>query len=1006
MMAIGSARGVVFILVAVALAATVSFLLLQGGGEVDPGSNLPEVVLPDEPETASPEAHTGSETAAGQTERTEILVAEEAPLNDGPPVSYTEALGGLIGRVVEVDGTPVADLEIELIGASMDDVLGNPAQFFASEIPAPAFTQGRATTDEAGRFRFTGVQVRAIHALLLDSGGPRSTIRFVDSLPNSGEDGDLGDVVLDPYVIFTGKVVDQDGAPIPDARVRATDLPAIIFEAGVENLRPDGGVVLHNPRLGSKVGRPPNIVFRFPRSVWRFIEKFPIPTTYTAEDGSFTLAGVPEGLVSVLVDKDAYVTKVHGPVPTGVAGGERSIGTIRVDHGELLTGTVVDMAGDAVAGAEVLVGRQIELTDEVTLVWAIGATDGGGRFSGGGLADEEHVVAVRAPDSLDWVVVKDIVPGSDEPVIRLPIGYDVTVRAFDPKGVVVADLQICITPEMEEPGRIPMLREKPLPQARIIHGEDGSATVERLGASVYSLLVRAEGFAAAREMADLTQGSREIRVSLQPAKGIEVQVLRAADGTPVQYACVKALPVDEGSLELQAEALARTDQNGLARLDGLRDEPYRIVAEHPAYAAAVVQTSFEEPRVTVELAQGGSIKGRVHANGKPPDAPRFIGIGQEDMVNIPRFRVTDLEGGFHVTNLRPGKHELIIMRRFAHEQGLGGFSSSFFNMMMPEREMEVQVAEGEETEVSIDLLGTDGDGPTARLMGRVTLNGQPAVRATVLAVTPGSFRSRKNSVTDENGDFDFGEIALAEGSRVYLTVTPKGVPQESWFGGGFYSRWYRLTQGQSRHVTINLQTGGLRGRVVTSAGGTPLAGCSVTVRTEGGGGGGLWGGSDDDDGKPEPAEGESEHRAQTDKTGAFEITMLPAGEFMVLAEAEGYTDGSVGPIRVPVGGEPSPVLIRLDAAIVVTGKVVLQGVDAPDWVWMNFLKEGTEQSVGVSATGDDLSFRTDKLAPGNWTVQVGCWDEATEEYSSYEARVRIPADGVTGLVIEGQLKAD
>ncbi|MFG0316419.1 MAG: carboxypeptidase-like regulatory domain-containing protein, partial [Planctomycetota bacterium JB042] len=422
---------------AVVLAAVVALILSGDGPDAAslPASDPAEPGVAEGPSGPAP-ARASRESAV--SEGLEEAAPAEEPAPEGPPESYTRALGGLIGRVVERDGSPMPEMAVELLAATLDDFLPDVGSMFGEEPPRFEAVKDRTETDEEGRFRFTGMDPRGFYVLGIDLGGARATIRFVDRVPNAGEVVDLGDVVLDPYVTFTGRVVDERRNPVAGARVRATNLPSILFTFGLQEIRPDFHVAFQED-LGSKWRVAP-----IPRFVPKLIERFPIPSTRTGEDGAFTLEGVPLGMATVLIDKEGLVSLVHGPVPTGESG-SRDLGTLVLRAGEELIGRVVDPSDEPIANATVLAGARLELAPAAVLA-PVAVTDEDGRFVARGLRDVDHVVAARPEGAIDWTLVTDVVPGFDEPEIVIGDTHRVVVSAFAATGAPLPRPAIVVQP--------------------------------------------------------------------------------------------------------------------------------------------------------------------------------------------------------------------------------------------------------------------------------------------------------------------------------------------------------------------------------------------------------------------------------------------------------------------------------------------------------------------------------------------------------------------------------
>jgi len=934
-------------------------------------------------------------------------VADETPIESpvGPPADYVKSLGGIVGRLVETDLTPVVDLPLELIGVSMDEVfVGTSALFEGPASYGLELVKGSTRTDEEGRFRFAGVDPRGMHALAIDAGGARAGIRLVDSSPNSEEERDLGDIILEPFVTFTGRVVDMDDTPIAGARVRATNIPAIAFQFGAADVHEDGGVLFEDPRKGGEWG-----VFRFPPIVRKVLERVPIPATETAEDGTFILAGVPLGIVSVLVDEPGFVTLVHGPVPTGAGGGERSIGTLTIDEGDELAGVAKTANDIVVAGAEIMFGAKTQV-GEAALLRPGGVTDADGRFHLLGLSDDDHFVAARKAGGVDWTVLADVSPGDTDLELVFPAEHDLRVIAVAKDGQPISRPDLLLN-EIGEEGALAasvILGPRPL-AARTRYTEDGVAVVEGLGARLYRVLVRAEGYAATDVEADLSEGATEIHVELGPARAVKVRVVRAADGAPVAWARVQAFQRDtEFDIEGMPFASRRTDDDGFVELSGVPEEGCNLRVVHPAFAVADRAAVDTDVEVKVPLFEGGSLKGRVHAGGQPVTDPRFIAVASDDAVLMPRFVTSDLEGGFELTRLQPGEYELTVMPRFANQQGVVNLAQSMMTLGMPERQVEFVIREGQETWVDIDILGVDGDMRTANLNGRVFINGHPGANATVTAMPHGEWQGRKSTRAGADGRFDFGQVGIGDSGKVNLVVSPAGYSNNQWWMGGFHNQVLHLPEGTSRTVLIEVRTGSIAGRVIDDKTGRPIPQASVVVRSAHANQnmGMMFGGSSGEVTAPPPQSEEpppmSGMAVQAGADGRFEVPMIPAGKYEVVVEHDGYAEATVGPIDIPSGGAARAVTVRVKGAVIVAGSIVFpEGVGEDDG-WFRFRKpEGAEGLDDTWTQVSDGKFETDELGSGEWEAVYTVWGDQAA-HAEYKAKFTVPDTGLQGVVLHLQ----
>ena len=911
---------------------------------------------------------------SSREEETDVAIAppiEEAQLEEGPPASYTKALGGLIGRVVEPDGTPKPEMKVELLAATLQDFLPDVGSMF-DEIP-PAFDElkDETLTDSEGRFRFVEMEPRGIYVLGIDFGGSRATIRFVDHAPNPGETVDLGDIVLDPYVVFTGRVVDGQRAPVAGARVRATNLPSILFTFGLQDLKPDFHVAFQED-LGAKWR-----VAAIPRFIPRLVERFPIPTAKSADDGTFRLEGVPLGMATVLVDKPGLVSLVHGPVPTGEVG-EKEIGDLRLEFGEELLGRVVDADDEPIANAVVIAGPKLELAP-AGLLAPIAVTNSEGYFSARGLDDREHIVAARPQGAIDWTLVTDVVPGFDEPEIVIGDTHRITVTAYAESGELLPNPALVL----QSVNQLPLhpLIVPPISLAgRLAYDEDGRAVVTELDPGKYSVLAKTPGYTVGKIEADVREGPDEVELILVPELGLSVRVVEAESGKPVHWATAGIFDNKAPDRAMRRVPIMnrRTDAEGFVLLNGLEAKDYAVAVFHPAYAEAFAEVSVPGSEVVVELRQGGAISGVILSGGRPPAEDRFIATGKQE--RFPRFTVTDVDGTFEMTHLEPGEYTLTVMRRFAN-QSIGDQIGGGGEQYIPERFEKVTVEEGKTTFLEIDLLDSEDDGPKATLRGRVVVNGRASPGYTISARADGNWRGMKSAITDSNGRFDFGQIPA---KKTRVSVSRKGKAGMFQFGR-LTEQEIELEPGEIRDLNFELDTGGVTGRVVFDRDGAPVLAAEIRLRASGAkesrnpfGGGRV--------------------STVTGRDGRFSFDDVASGSYTVSVRKDGAAGATVKNVVVPPRGAAPPVEVRLEVGVVVKGTVVLppEMVEPPRFLFLEFRSaEDGERQGGDRVDRETLEFVVEGIRPGRYEVRgYG----GRERFAPVE--VQVSSNGAEGLVVE------
>ncbi len=123
------------------------------------------------------------------------------------------------GRVVAVDGTPVANARV---GMSASDDVEPPREIGYGQMRRFVQTNDAyATTDQDGRFHISGLWPGLPHILVVTAAG-HARVRRETPLPSGMEEVNLGDVIVGPPHRVEGGVVAEDGKPRPRVQVKLT----------------------------------------------------------------------------------------------------------------------------------------------------------------------------------------------------------------------------------------------------------------------------------------------------------------------------------------------------------------------------------------------------------------------------------------------------------------------------------------------------------------------------------------------------------------------------------------------------------------------------------------------------------------------------------------------------------------------------------------------------------------------------------------------------------------
>ncbi|MBL8692650.1 MAG: carboxypeptidase regulatory-like domain-containing protein [Planctomycetes bacterium] len=906
--------------------------------------------------------------------------AAAAPEAAKLPEAYEKALSGIVGRVVEPDGRPVPNAPVELLGGLIE--------FFSLDLDQLLFqpdtlkldlTAQKRTTDAEGRFRFERVDPRGYFLVGVNLGGrPRPALALVDRAPQAGETVDLGDIRLDPWLTLTGRLVDESMRPHAGAQVRVTNAPPIIFQAGLANLQPGTALLA---RMGPRAGTP-KILFQLPRWTDQIFEKLPTPMATTDAEGRFRIEGAPSGALS-LVATGSNMPGFAQPLPA-TKQSERDLGEIVAARGETVEGVVVDEQGAAVAGASVMIGMPSPLAaDFVAFLKKPVLSGADGRFRVPGIGGSKAVWVARAPNVEDWTVGSTFDLDGEEVRVVVPAARSILVRVLDDRGKPLAATLavqravegLSLVPQIEPP-----LRVKPEPV------EAGASRVRGLNKGKYWVYARAPGFAVGKETAAIEEsGEPEVRITLEREFTVEATVLGKVDGkpSPLEAATVFGGP-DRGfeSLGFMALGSSKTDAAGIAQVRALGQGKFNLIATHPAYASGWVQIEIPGTRTaTVQLVVGGTVEGRVHRGGIPPETPLMVAIAPQGRVpQLPRTTVTGLEGGFKFTHLAPGNYRVVAMPRV-----LGGDSLTrlnpmdFMAMASDNASAPCEVIDEQTTSIDIDLT-TGGRAPRPDdgfLRGRVTVNGLVPTGDFVTASGPDEVRPK--AITAQ-GTFDLGRVAPG---TYNVQLLHRGTTAMGPFPGALANRAVVVESDAETFVDLQIQTGRLSG-VVVDEGGKTVANARIRALEKGSQF--AWG----------------SQRTSADDTGRFAFEEIAAGTYQITATAPDFADG-VATVTIPARAETTKVEIRLVKGVSAEGTFEADLPEAARFGMMRFnRKEETDTVASMDRVNVDLekrTFSTARLRPGSYRVSFQVFGR-NDSRSYKEVDVEIPPGGTTGLALK------
>ncbi len=887
---------------------------------------------------------------AGRAERAAVEAAASDP--------WRKDLASLTGRVVESDGTVVPGIRVALLGFEGSRLFDGAAL----DLEESSLELEETMTDAEGRFFLGGAYQQAFNGLGVDLGGPRATLRVVDAALVHGERTDLGDVILAPFGVLTGRVVDEGGAPVAGARVRSAPFPAEILQAQPQEFRADSLIAVNRVTMGGD-GQE---IIDLPGWVRALIERFPVPTTQSGADGSFRLAGVALAEVIGGVDLSGYVGVPFGPLD--MTSGAHDLGTLVLRRGRTVRGVVEDPSGEPVVGAEVHAGAEL-VPGIVAFLQPCAPTDEDGRFELTGVAESGQIVATaRRTRQESW---KSTVSARHEGVlVELDYTVRLTVNVHDEAGEPLTGADLRLAPARPSDadtfgGVLAMLPKPASPRGTFAELEPGRYALADLGSGRYELTARVAGRAPAFLETECLGTENEVTVVCPQGRRIELSVVDAASKEPIPGARASVLrAASSGFAKLAVHLtdaggravlgpLSTLDADTSARVEGgIFPTQTVLLVQHPRHSDQSAELDPDASTLVVELHAGGALAGRVHWAGAVPTRPYMLTLeyrGAEDMLelfHLPRFAVTDLAGEFRSSKLAPGKYGVTLTDRFLQRDPLGLIAAQFEPPTLYQGEVEIE--DGETTELEIDLTPT-GRGATARVVGRVRFDGLSLAGAEVNV----NGNEDLKVVTDERGRFETPLFSVLGTTSIWIEgdVPMRGETQHM----RLHSESVELAADAVHEIELDLYPLTVRARVVAEADAAPVPGAQVLAQAQ------------HDEGEHE-AVGEP---AQTDDAGEVELLVLQPGRYLLHASAAGFARAS-STAEVNEDGTSEPALLHLRRTVVCAGRVQSStgGAGPAGFSYMWVQEEDGSNSSGTQLQPPDNTFSLEGLPPGKYTAHI------------------------------------
>jgi protocatechuate 3,4-dioxygenase beta subunit len=804
-------------------------------------------------------------------------------------------------------------------------------------------------------------------------------------------------LVLRQGLVARGRVVDEEGKPIPGAEVRSAR---------------------------AERGRRGN--FAFVRG-FGSEEK---PDTVSGSDGAFELRGVEAGRYQVSASKEGLVAKAPATVDV-VEKGENEIPPIVLEAGVSIAGAVRNTKGEPVPDAQIFVAGEGNRSP--------GSSDPAGRFRITGLPSGRPVMLFVSAAGYA-TRQSNATPPAENLAITLDTSGTVRGRVEDAETKSpLADFSISRSETSSGGGGGMVIRFGNAREARSFHAGDGSFELPDVPPGRWTFRAEAAGYRAA-EVSGVEVGAGETKegvvLSLKRGGSLSGRVIESARGAPVANASVSWRASGGGAgfgfrFGPDAQQQTTSDADGRFGFDSLPEGKITLEASHPDYVDGSLEVDPEkQSAVEISLGTGGSLAGTVvGSDGRMPAAGAQVLLdtqGESGRLGGNETTTADGSGAFLFDHLQAGRYQLVA-------QGNAGTSAPKEVVLSDNQRADgivLQTATGTLLRGSVSGLPASAlagvrifassssysDGATTDAGGRFTI---PNVPSGVLRVTASTSyvqgRTAQTTVEIPDGSPEFPvEIVFEGASRLSGLVTRAGRPLSGLFvsatpdppaGGG---RSSGQTDGDGRYdleglndgpyeVSVQGQGVGYRKSFQISGdtnGDIALPGTSLsgTVRDESGQ---PIDGADVQAETGQETQAFSVKRGVTDSNGSYSIEDLDPGNYRVTARKTGYR---LDTEPATVGSDPASLDFTLKNGSGLSIRVAdgqtgipLSGVQA-----LAFAADGTVAYQGRISLGADGTGEVPSLSDGAYTLYV-----FSDGYAARSLPVNVPSSQVVLAMTPG-----
>jgi len=845
-----------------------------------------------QPVHAEPNARDLRAAATGHLPRSEKAPQRRGSTATGPTFAL-QPTATLAGTVVDATGRPVASVEIRIEEWSPETLFRFRAR--------PDGLASRTISRENGGFRVEVLPRRAYTLTAARAGFATATITVADQLAPGTVRSGLQLVLTSGAGAF-GKIVNARSEPVAAATVR-------LLSAAARTALP-------------KYLRPPDASEP---------EKHEV---FSDAEGAFRFEHLPPGRFDLEVRANGFAPRAIRGVTVESTRAPSDLGTVVLEPGATLSGTVEDARGQSLSGVTVAVvppslagirgdagARQAEGDEQEVL------TESGGDFTFEGLAPESTVdVTARKRGFVPATMTRIEIPPSQPLRIVLEPAARIVGRVRNEQGEPVVAAVVSARPvDAALPATL---------SGRVTETDAaGVFALEDLAAGKMTLSAAAKDYLAPEPLVlEVAEGRslEDVELTLRRGSTLEGVVLTPG-GQPASAARVTLRRnwTPDRMLEIETAGSAQTDGDGRYFMEGVPTGTQTVTASQDGYQGAVrdLEVRPGANRLDLRLAEGYGVSGRVtDGQGRALAAAAVTiltsgpGSGKEEL--------SGSDGAFRFQGLGSGRYSLSANKE--------GYSAARQEVQLEDRGiegLELRLQQGGGV-ISGRILGLPAqslpqlqitsvkrpmDNLDAMREGQMDHQGNYRVEGvypgewTVTARLPSGRQAQKSvSVAEGNAqtqaDLEFargvtlsGRVRRRGQPVASATVQARGVATDSTGSSvtdsagafrieglvaGDHELVVTVAQSGLRHermvslstdqnLDLDLPTAQASGQVVDAATSAPLPGVMVTAEPAG-----------NDPGTFSP-------RATTDASGTFELGNLARGSYRLTAAKDGYIHGNL-----------------------------------------------------------------------------------------------------------------